>query len=210
MVHGDDQGLILPPRLAPTQVLIVPIYKTDEEKTQVLEAARKARAALIAEGIRVRTDERDGVSPGFKFNDGEMRGIPLRIEIGPKDVAKGTVVLARRDKPGKEGKSFIPQEGLSSAVTAALEEIQKALLDRARAFRDARIREPKNYEEFQSAIETGFARAFWCGNSDCETKIKEQTKATVRCIPLEQPGGQGTCILCGQEAKDMGIFGRAY
>jgi len=210
MVHGDDQGLILPPRLAPTQVLIVPIYKTDEEKTQVFEAARKARAALVAAGIRVRIDERDGVSPGFKFNDGEMRGIPLRIEIGPKDVAKGTVVLARRDRPGKEGKSFIPQEGLAAAASAALDEIQKALLERARAFRDAHTKEPKNYEEFQAAIETGFARAFWCGKADCETKIKEQTKATVRCIPLEQPGGDGVCILCGQKATDMGIFGRAY
>ena len=112
MVHGDDQGLILPPRLAPTQVVIVPIFKTDEEKAQVLDAARKVSAALVAAGIRVRTDERDGVSPGFKFNDWEMRGVPLRIEIGPKDVAKGSVVLARRDKPGKEGKSFVPQEGL--------------------------------------------------------------------------------------------------
>ncbi len=210
MVHGDDQGLILPPRLAPTQVLIVPIYKTDEEKTQVLEASRKARAALVAEGTRVRIDERDGVSPGFKFNDGEMRGVPLRIEIGPKDVAKGTVVLARRDRPGKEGKSFVPQEGLAAAVTTALVEIQKALLERARAFRDAHIGEPKNYEEFQAAVETGFARAFWCGSVDCETKIKEETKATVRCVPLEQSGGDGLCILCGGTAKDKGIFGRAY
>ena len=113
MVHGDDQGLILPPRVAPTQVVFVPIFKTDEEKALVLDAARKASAALVAAGIRVRTDERDGLSPGFKFNDWEMRGVPLRIEIGPKDVAKGTVVLARRDKPGKEGKSFVPQEGLA-------------------------------------------------------------------------------------------------
>jgi len=210
MVHGDDQGLILPPRLAPTQVLIVPIFKTDEEKAQVFEAAQKARAALVAAGIRVRTDERDGVSPGFKFNDGEMRGIPLRIEIGPKDVAKGTAVLARRDKPGKEGKSFVPQEGLAAAVTTALDEIQRALLERARAFREAHTSEPRNYQEFQAAIETGFARAFWCGNADCEAKIKEQTKATVRCIPLEQGGGEGVCIRCGQPAKDRGIFGRAY
>jgi prolyl-tRNA synthetase len=210
MVHGDDQGLILPPRLAPTQVLIVPIYKTDDEKSQVFEAARKVRVALVATGTRVRIDERDGVSPGFKFNDGEMRGIPLRIEIGPKDVAKGSVVLARRDKPGKEGKSFVPQEGLAAAVAVALEEIQKALLERATAFRDAHTSEPKNYDDFQAAVETGFARAFWCGNADCEAKIKEQTKATVRCIPLEQAGGEGACILCGQPAKDKGIFGRAY
>jgi prolyl-tRNA synthetase len=210
MVHGDDQGLILPPRVAPTQVVFVPIFKTDDEKALVLDAARKASAALVAAGVRVRTDERDGLSPGFKFNDWEMRGVPLRIEIGPKDVAKGTVVLARRDKPGREGKSFVPQEGLAAAVTNALEEIQKALLERARAFRDAHTSEPKNYDEFQTAVETGFALAFWCGSADCEAKIKEQTKATMRCIPLEQHGGQGTCVLCGQPATDKGVFGRAY
>jgi len=210
MVHGDDQGLILPPRLAPTQAVFVPIFKTDEEKAVVLDAARKASAALVAAGIRVRTDERDGVSPGFKFNDWEMRGVPLRIEIGPKDVAKGTVVLARRDKPGKEGKSFVPQEGLAAVVAKTLEEIQKALLDRARAFRDAHTREPKSFEEFQAAVETGFALAFWCGSADCEAKIKDKTKATMRCIPLEQEGGAGVCVLCGQPATDKGIFGRAY
>ena len=210
MVHGDDQGLILPPRLAPTQVVFVPIYKTDEEKAQVLDAARRASAALLAAGIRVRTDERDGVSPGFKFNDWEMRGVPLRIEIGPKDVAKGSVVLARRDKPGREGKSFVPQEGLAAAVVMTLDEIQKALLERARAFRDAHTVEPKNYDEFKTAIETGFALAFWCGSADCEARIKEETRATMRCIPLEQAGGKGTCILCGQPAPEKGVFGRAY
>ena len=210
MVHGDDQGLILPPRLAPIQVVIVPIFKTDEEKAQVFEAARKARQALVDAGIRVRTDEREGSSPGFKFNDWEMRGVPLRIEIGPKDIAKGTVVLARRDKPGKEGKSFIPQEGLAVAVASALVEIQKALLDRARAFRDANTKEPKDYQEFKAAVETGFASAHWCGVEQCETKIKEETKATVRCIPLDQSSGPGTCILCGQPSAEKGIFARAY
>jgi prolyl-tRNA synthetase len=210
MVHGDDQGLILPPRLAPTQVVIVPIYKSDEEKAQVFDAARKAREALVVAGIRVRTDEREGTSPGFKFNDWEMRGVPLRIEIGPKDVAKGTVVLARRDKPGREGKSFVPQEGLAASAAKALDDIQSALLVRARAFRDAHTQEPKNYEEFKAAVQTGFASAFWCGNSDCEARIKEETKATLRCIPLAQPPGQGVCILCGQPSAEKGIFGRAY
>jgi prolyl-tRNA synthetase len=210
MVHGDDQGLILPPRLAPTQVVIVPIYKSDEEKAQVFDAARKAREALVVAGIRVRTDEREGTSPGFKFNDWEMRGVPLRVEIGPKDVAKGTVVLARRDKPGKEGKSFVPQEGLAASAAKALDDIQSALLVRARAFRDAHTHEPKNYEEFKAAVETGFASAFWCGNSDCEARIKEETKATLRCIPLAQPPGQGVCILCGRPSAEKGVFGRAY
>ena len=136
--------------------------------------------------------------------------MPLRIEIGPKDVAKGTVVLARRDKPGKEGKSFVPQEGLAVIVATTLVEIQKALLDRARAFRDANTKEPKNYDEFKAAVETGFASAYWCGKEQCETKIKEETKATVRCIPLDQSAGPGTCILCGQHSAEKGIFARAY
>jgi prolyl-tRNA synthetase len=210
MVHGDDQGLVLPPRLAPIQVVVVPIFKTDEEKSQVLPAASKVREALFTAGIRVRVDEREGMSPGFKFNDWEMRGVPLRIEIGPKDVAKGTVVMARRDRPGKEGKSFVPQEGLPAAVARALEEIQKALLDRARTFRDAHTKEPANYEEFKTAVEGGFALAYWCGGEDCETRIKDETKATVRCIPLGQNVAPGTCILCGKPATEKGVFGRAY
>ena len=210
MVHGDDQGLILPPRLAPTQVVIVPIYKTDEEKAQVFEAARKIRDALVVEGLRVRTDEREGTSPGFKFNDWEMRGVPLRIEIGPKDLAKGSVVLARRDKPGKEGKSFQPQQGLPAVVSKLLDEIQAALLTRARDFRDANTKEPKNYDEFKAAVENGFALAFWCGDPECEAKIKEETKATMRCIPLAQRESSGTCIFCGRLATEKGIFARAY
>jgi len=218
MVHGDDQGLILPPRLAPTQVVIVPIYKTDEEKAQVFDAARKIRDALVVEGLRVRTDEREGTSPGFKFNDWEMRGVPLRIEIGPKDLAKGSVVLARRDKPGKEGKSFQPQQGLPAVVSKLLDEIQTALLTRARDFRDANTKEPKNYDEFKAAVENGFALAFWCGDPECEAKIKEETKATMRCIPIDQDavlgsGGQaptGRCVYCGKPAKERAIFARAY
>ncbi len=210
MVHGDDQGLILPPRLAPIQVVVVPIYKTDEEKIAVSDVARKTREALVDAGIRVRVDEREGTSPGFKFNDWEMRGVPLRIEIGPKDVAKGSVVLARRDKPGREGKSFVPQEGLANAVAKLLEEIQKALLDRARAFRDAHTKDAANYDVFKAAVETGLARAFWCGSAECEARIKEETKATMRCIPLDQAEGHGACVLCGQPASEKGIFGRAY
>src|SRR5467141_4033738 len=133
MVHGDDQGLIMPPRLAPHQVVIVPIFKTDEEKALVFEAAKKIREQLVKAEIRVKVDEREGQSPGFKFNDWEMRGVPLRMEIGPKDVAKGSVVLARRDRPGKEGKSFVSQDGIAGSVQQLLIEIQKALFDRALA-----------------------------------------------------------------------------
>jgi prolyl-tRNA synthetase len=210
MVHGDDQGLILPPRLAPFQVVLVPIFKSDEEKAAVMEAAGQIRAELLAADVRVKMDTREGFSPGFKFNDWEMRGVPLRIELGPKDVAKGSVVLARRDRPGKEGKSFVPRNGLAAAVIQALGEIQQALYDRALAFRDANTHDPKDYAAFKQAVEKGFAFSFWCGSADCEAKIKEETKATMRCIPLEQPGGSGTCIFCGQPARERAIFARAY
>jgi len=210
MVHGDDQGLILPPRLAPFQAVIVPIFKSDEEKAVVLEAASRIRGLLISADVRVKVDEREGVSPGFKFNDWEMRGVPLRIELGPKDVAKASAVLARRDRPGKEGKSTVPQAGIAEAVSKRLAEIQKALYDRALAFREANTVEPKDYGEFKAAVERGFALAYWCGNGECEAKIKEETKATMRCIPLEQPWGPGHCVFCKQPAKEKGIFAKAY
>ena len=210
MVHGDDQGLILPPKLAPFQVVIVPIWKTDEEKSQVMSAAQKLRLALVDENIRVKVDERDGLTPGFKFNDWEMRGVPLRIEIGPKDVAKGQVVLGRRDKPGREGKTFVSQNDIGATVTKALKEVQQALFDRALAFRNANTHEPKDYGEFKKAVEKGFALAWWCGSPQCEATIKEETKATMRCIPLEQPSGSGQCIHCNTAAKEKAIFARAY
>jgi prolyl-tRNA synthetase len=210
MVHGDDQGLILPPRLAPHQVVIVPIYKTDEEKALVFEAAKKIREQLVKANIRVKVDEREGQSPGFKFNDWEMRGVPLRMEIGPKDVAKGSVVLARRDRPGREGKSFVSQEGIAESVEQQLAAIQKALFERALEFRNAHTFEPKNLEEFRAAVEQGFARSPWCGDSKCEEQIKETTKATLRCIPMEQPARAGTCIFCGKASNELAIFGKAY
>src|ERR1700694_1438944 len=175
MVHGDDQGLILPPRLAPHQVVIVPIFKTDEEKALVFESAKKIREQLVKADIRVKVDEREGQSPGFKFNDWEMRGVPLRMEIGPKDVAKGSGVLARRDKPGKEGKSFVSQDGIAESVEPQLWARQNALFDRALAFRRAHTFEPKNFDEFRQVVETGFAQSYWCGDSKCEEQIKEVT-----------------------------------
>jgi prolyl-tRNA synthetase len=202
--------LILPPRLAPFQVVIVPIFKTDEEKALVFEAAKSIREQLVKGDVRVKLDEREGFSPGFKFNDWEMRGVPLRMEIGPKDVAKGSVVLARRDKPGKEGKTFVSKDGIVGAVQQMLVEIQKALFDRALAFREANTFEPANFEEFRGVVEKGFARSYWCGEGKCEEQIKEATKATLRCIPINQPGGSGPCIFCGQPSKEIAIFGKAY
>ena len=211
MVHGDDQGLVLPPKLAPYQAVIVPIFKTDEEKATVLGTARKLKADLVKANIRVTLDEREGASPGWKFNDWEMRGVPVRVELGPKDVAKQSAVLARRDRPGREGKISASLADAVASVTRLLAEIQQALHDRALAFRQANTRVTKSYDEFKQAVETGFAFSFWCGSGDCETKIKEETKATMRCIPLDQAaGGSGTCVYCGKPATERAIFARAY
>ncbi len=210
MVHGDDQGLVLPPRLAPLQTVIVPIFKTEAERELTIEAAAKVRDALAAAGIRVRLDDRDGVSPGFKFNDWEMRGVPLRVEIGPRDVAARSVVLARRDRPGREGKSPASMDAIVESVSQTLATIQQSLYDRALAFRRQNTREVGSYDELKSAVETGFALAWWCGDAECEARIKEETRATTRCIPLDQPGGSGSCVVCGRPAKEQAVIARAY
>jgi prolyl-tRNA synthetase len=210
MVHGDDQGLVLPPRLAPYQTVIVPIYKDDAEKGPVLETTERVQKELVAAGIRVKVDNRDTLTPGFKFNDWEMRGVPTRIEIGPKDVAKNSVALARRDKPGKEGKQFVSQEELVITVQGLLNTVQTALLDRARKFRDDNTHEANTYDEFKEVIKTGFARVWWAGSDTDEQRVQEETKATLRCLPLEQPGGSSACFFTGQPADKVAIFGRAY
>lgn len=210
MTHGDDQGLVLPPRLAPIQAVIVPIYKNDAEKSKVMEVADRIFKELKACGIRLKMDDRDNVSSGFKFNDWEMRGVPVRVEVGPKDVEKGTVALARRDKPGREGKSFVSQNDLGTTVKGLLVEIQDALLKRATEFRDANIHEPKDYEDLKKIVVDGWAFAYWCESRECEAKVKEDTKATTRNIPFDQPDREGTCIVCGKTSKRKVYFARAY
>jgi prolyl-tRNA synthetase len=210
MVHGDDQGLVLPPKLAPYQVVIVPIFKTEEEKSSVLDVARKLKTELVAANVRVTLDEREGSSPGWKFNEWEMRGVPVRVELGPKDVAKQSAVLARRDRPGREGKISASLAGLPQTIQNLLNEVQQAMLDKAAAFLKSRTVDAKTYDDLKQAVETGFARAYWCGSEDCEAKIKEETRATMRCIPLEQSGGSGTCVYCGKSAPEQAIFARAY
>jgi len=208
MVHGDDQGLILPPRLAPHQVLIVPIHKDEAERALVMEAVERMRRQLG--GFRLRLDDREGLTPGFKFHDGEMRGVPLRLEIGPKDVAKGTVALARRDRPGKDGRTFVPQDGLDRAVADLLVQIQHDLFQRALTFRLQNTHQPEDYDAFRQVLESGWADVWWCGEADCEAVIKEDTKASSRVIPIDQPGGQGVCIRCGRPARERAIFSRSY
>ena len=210
MVHGDDQGLILPPRLAPFQAVLIPIYKNDTERGPVLEAVERLQRELLAAGLRLKVDDREDVTPGFKFNDWELRGVPLRIEVGPKDVEKDSVALARRDRPGRAGKSFAPQAGLAQTVSAALDEIQQSLYECALAFQRANTFEPAGYAEFKQVVERGWAYAWWCGDRACEAAIKDDTRATSRCIPFDQPGGQGVCVRCGGAAKEQAYFARAY
>jgi prolyl-tRNA synthetase len=210
MTHGDDQGLVLPPRLAPIQAVIVPIFKKEDEKVKVMEVADRIFKELKAAGIRVKMDDRDNVSSGFKFNDWEMRGVPVRVEIGPKDVEKNSVALARRDKPGREGKVFVQQEGLTTTISTLLVEIQAALLQRATEFRDANIHEPKDYADLKQIVTDGWAFSYWCESRECEAKVKEDTKATTRNIPFNQPSEEGTCIVCGKPSKRKVYFAKAY
>jgi prolyl-tRNA synthetase len=211
MAHGDDKGLRLPPRLAPYQVVIVPIYKNDEEKSGVMAAVDKLSKELTSEDIRLFIDRRESMSPGFKFNDWEMRGVPVRVEIGPKDVEKGTVALARRDIPGKEGKQFVPQENLAARVKDLLNEVQANMLKQAATFRDANIHDMKNYDELKSLIDKGgWARGWWAGSGEDEARIKDETGATIRCFPLEQPGGEGVCLYTGKPSEKIALFAKAY
>ncbi len=212
MAHGDDQGLILPPRLAPIQTVVVPIWRSgnQDEKAKVLEGLELVKRAL-GERVRLEIDAREEYSPGWRFNEWELRGVPLRIEIGPKDMQKNQVVLVRRDT--KE-KLFVPQEQLVEKVQVLLSEIQQDLFARAKRFRDENTVELSDYEKFKAFMEgegsRGFVRAYWCGARECEAQIKAETKATTRCIPFEQSGRSGQCIRCGKEAKEQAIFAKAY
>ncbi len=212
MTHGDDQGLILPPRLAPIQVIIVPIWKSGnhDERTKVLEGVERVKRAL-GDRVRFEVDAREEYSPGWRFNEWELRGVPVRIEIGPKDLQKNQVVLARRDT--KE-RLFASQDQLAEKVTILLDEIQKDLFERAKQFRDQHTVELDDYEKVREFMEgegsRGFVRAYWCGSRECETVIKAETKATTRCIPFERERPEGKCIRCGQDAKEQAIFAKAY
>ncbi len=209
MTHSDDEGLVLPPRLAPIQVVIVPIYKNDEERSAVMAAVARMTAAWRGR-LRFKVDDRDNYSPGYKFNEWELKGVPVRIEIGPKDVAKETVALARRDIPGKAGKSFVPQAGLTERIEALLAEMQTGLFQRALAFREAHTADVTTYDELKAQVERGFARAYWAGDTADEKRIQEETRATIRCIPLDQPGTVGRCVYTGRETSQQVIFARAY
>lgn len=212
MTHGDDNGLILPPRLAPIQVVIVPIYKNDAEEAAVMTVLPQVEASLKAMGIRVKSDLAKEKTPGWKFNEYELKGVPVRIEIGPKDVAKNAVVVARRDKPGKEGKQFgVPIAEVAEVVKGLLDDIQAALLAKATAFRDSNIIDVDTMEQFREVVGNNqWARVWWAGSDAQEKAIKDETGATIRCLPLEQREGTGICVLTGNEATDTALFAKAY
>ncbi|PIA49255.1 hypothetical protein AQUCO_01300244v1 [Aquilegia coerulea] len=214
MTHGDDAGLMLPPKLAPIQVVIVPIWKKSEEKANVLEAAVSVEKVLKASGIKVKLDDSDQRTPGWKFNFWEMKGVPIRIEIGPRDVSSGTLVVSRRDVPGKQGKVFgISMEPsiLESYVKDKLDEIQSSLLEKAESFRDSNIVDVNSYDELKVAISQGkWARGPWSASETEELKVKEETGATIRCFPFEQPQGAKTCLMTGNPAEEVAIFAKSY
>lgn len=211
MTHGDDVGIICPPRLAPTQVVVVPIYKSDGERATVMEVVDRAAGELRGAGVRVEVDARDGMKPGAKYYEWEGRGVPLRLEVGPKDVAKGQVFAARRTG----GKAPIPLGALADGVRGALDEIQAGLYKAALERREANTRRGVSKAELIEMMNGpgGFAYAGFCGSPDCETAIKDATKATVRVLPDEEfrsPQAPATCVWCGGKATTEAVWARAY
>ena len=209
MTHSDDNGLVLPPNLAPIQVVIVPIYKGIEQLDEIAGVATKIKSELEKQGVSVKFDDRDNVKPGFKFNDYELKGVPLRIAIGPKDLEKQQVELARRDTLEK---SFVPQDQLTSLIPSLLEEIQQTLFAKALRFRDEHITAVDSFEEFKKVLEDkgGFIAAHWDGTAATEEAIKQATKATIRCIPYTAKEEEGSCVFTGNKSTKRVLFAKAY
>lgn len=209
MVHSDDDGLVLPPNLAPFQVVIVPIYKGDEQLTQISEHALKIKAELEAKGISVKYDNRDTHKPGFKFAEYEFKGVPVRIAIGPRDIENGTVEVARRDTKEKE---VLQQKDIANKIEHLLEKIQSNLYQKAIDFREEKTNKANSWEEFKDILEnkSGFIYAHWDGTAETEEKIKQETKATIRCIPLSNKLEEGKCVYTGNPSKQRVIFAKAY
>ena len=209
MQHGDDDGLILPPKLAPIQTVIVPIYKSDEERTATVEQSHRVAAMLRESGIRVHVDDRDNFKPGWKYSEWELKGVPLRLEIGPKDLEKESVFSARRDVREKVG---FPVAGVADAVRERLDTIQKAMFDRAVQFRADNTTRVDSWDDFKSVLDAkgGFLYAHWDGDGATEAAIQEETKATIRCIPLDDDMEDGVCVRSGKPSKRRVLFAKAY
>jgi prolyl-tRNA synthetase len=207
--HGDEKGLILPPKIAPYQVVIVPIYKTDEEKATVLERCKQIEAQL-KDQIRVHLDNRDNYTPGYKFNHWEVRGVPVRLNIGPKDVANNVVEIAIRHSGEKV--RGVSQDGLTKHVMDLLDKVQKDLFQRAIDFRKQNTHQLSSYDDFKKKLDenNGFIETHWCKDGDCELKIKEETKATIRVMPFDWKPTPGKCVRCGKDTDQRVVFARAY
>ena len=207
MAHGDDQGLVLPPKVAPTQVVIVPIYRNDEGKDKVLPKVKEIQEKLESKNIRIQVDDREGLSPGYKFNDWEMKGVPIRIEIGPKDIEKQSIVVAKRYNREKINLGLDEVE----KIIPILDEIQKDMLENARIQAKENTKDVSDYTEFKSQIEEGgFFNAPWCGKLECEEKIKEETGADIRVIPFGSENTNSKCMYCGEQSESIPIFARGY
>jgi prolyl-tRNA synthetase len=200
----------LPPKLAPYQGVVVPIYKNDSEKSTVMKTVARVTDNLRGAGYRIHVDEREGIKPGFKFNDWELRGVPVRIEIGPRDVEKGTVAFARRDILGKDGKTFRSQDSIIPGFAGLMNDIQVNMLAEATAFRDENLHDVDTYDQFKEVVKDGWALIWHCGRAECEDEIKQETKASSRLFPLDQEKGKAKCVHCGQDATEKAYFARAY
>ncbi len=209
MAHSDDQGLVLPPKLAPIQVVIVPIYRTEEEKAKVDAFVENLTSELKAKDVSVKYDDRDTQRPGFKFAEWELKGVPLRVAVGARDMQNGTVELARRDIQTKE---TVTQDGLADNIKNLLDEIQHSIYQKALKFRDEHITEVNSYDEFKEVLETktGFISCHWDGTIETEKRVKEETKATIRCIPLDAKVEEGVCIFTGKPSTQRVLFAKAY
>lgn len=210
MVHGDDKGLIIPPKVAPIQVVCIPIFYKEEETETILEEVERVRETLLESGVRAEVDIRREYTPGWKFNEWELRGVPLRVEIGPRDVREGKVTLARRDTGERIS---VEEEEIVEKVEEMLNEIQKNLFERAKKFLEDMTEEASSYDNMIEILRKrgGFVRAEWCGSPECEKRVKEESGATIRLIPPGEKGvGRKTCIVCGRKSKYIVYFARAY
>jgi len=208
MTHGDDKGLVLPPKIAPIQVVIIPIYYSDDEKGNVIQKANQIKDSLSKINLRVHLDDREQLTPGFKFNDWEMKGIPIRIEIGPKDIAKNQVVLVRRHN---QAKTSINMNSSSEKISSELKNIQKEMFDAAKKILDERVVRVSEYQQFKKELENGkMIDCSWCGNQTCEDKIKEETSADLRVIPFDNTQKVETCIYCKNSGTTNALFAKGY